>query len=398
MHLGAYSLFLLIAAANAGLLAVLLVRPMGRHVGSGVLAALVAAIALRTVPYILGYAGAYDAYPALTFAPFDLTLAWGPLLWCYVATLAHGAPPPRWRWHLAPAALQLAYQLVCFALPLPLKWEWYTGAHLHWVEPVGVVAALLSVGLYAAAAWRRYDRWQRWLDDNVSNRDESRLGWLRTILIGITAIALLGAGMTIVHFSVHPLDYIGRLPIIAALAVVTYVMGLLGVRFGREAIPMTAPKRAEVPAPAHPVHAAAPSAPTVSRDKDYRLQAEQWRAEIVAQRWHHDPLLTLTSLAAALDTSPRTLSRTLNEGLGVSFNRFINGLRVEDAVVRLRQPGAPDVLRVALDVGFASKASFNRAFKAHTGTTPSAVRSAELSEPTAQDPPRPPVAPSESTR
>jgi len=50
---------------------------------------------------------------------------------------------------------------------------------------------------------------------------------------------------------------------------------------------------------------------------------------------------------------------------------------VRDAVERLRQPGAPDVLRVALDVGFTSKASFNRAFKALTGTTPTSVRSGE---------------------
>jgi len=80
MHFGPYSLLLLVAAANGRLLATLLLLPVGKHPGSKALAALVAAIALRIAPYILGFAGAYDTHPALTFAPFDVTLAWGPLL------------------------------------------------------------------------------------------------------------------------------------------------------------------------------------------------------------------------------------------------------------------------------------------------------------------------------
>lgn len=383
MHFGRYSLLLLLAAANGALLAALLVSPIGRHRGSRALAALVAAIALRTAPYFLGFAGAYDLHPWLTFAPFDLTLAWGPLLWIYVHQLAQGAPPERWQRHLVPAALQLVYQLTCFALPLQTKWAWYTGAHLQRVEPLGVLAVLASLGLYAAAAWRRYEQWQQWLDENLSNRESSRLGWLRAMLVGMAATASLGAVMTLVHLTVRPLDYFARLPIMIALAALTYLIGLLGIRFGREAIPMDA----SAAFTAGPASASASAPPSGERTKDYREQAKRWRAQVLAQRWHHDPQLTLTTLAQRLDTSPRTLSRTLNDGLGESFNTFVNALRVDDAVARLRQPGAPDVLRVALDVGFSSKASFNRAFRSRTGTTPSAVRSVGLPEPAPQVPP-----------
>lgn len=76
MHFGPYSLLLLVATANGLRLAALLL-PFGRHVGSVWLAAPTASIALRITPYVLGFAGAYDLHPALTFAPFDLTLAWG---------------------------------------------------------------------------------------------------------------------------------------------------------------------------------------------------------------------------------------------------------------------------------------------------------------------------------
>lgn len=387
MSLGTSSLLLLVAAANALLLAALLVLPTGRHGGSRWLAALTTSIALRTAPYILGYAGAYDRYPALTFAPFDITLAWGPLLWAYVTTLATGAAPARMRWHFAPAALQLAYQLVCFALPLPTKWDWYTGAHLAVVEPIGAIVVLASLGAYSLAAWRRYEHWQAWLDQNLSNREESRLDWLRVVLLGIAGTGVLGIGMMVTHLFVAPLDYFARLPIIIALAVLTYMLGLLGLRYGPGTIAIAAavgaPEASDTDTVDNTVNTPdATSDATIgetkdaARDamKDYAAQAGVWRNKVVDHAWHRDPQLTLTTLAAALDTSPRTLSRTLNEGLGVSFNDFINRLRVDEAVQRLRASNAPDVLRVALDVGFASKASFNRAFKRHTGTTPSGIK------------------------
>jgi AraC-like DNA-binding protein len=395
MHFGTYSLLLLVAAANGMLLAALLLLPAGKHPGSRALAALVAAIALRIVPYVLGFAGAYDAYPALTFAPFDLTLAWGPLLWIYVGTLATGTPPHHRARHLIPAALQLTYQLVCFALPTSSKWQWYSGPHLRVVEPLGTFFVLVSLGAYSVAAWRTYEQWQRWLDQNVSNREESRLGWLRIMLFGIAGTGILGAVMMMVHIAVRPLDYFARLPIIVVLAGLTYLVGLLGFRFGRGAIAMRTADPPEQPAPDAEV------ADARGASRDYAVQADVWRALIIAQRWHHDPMLTLTSLAAALGTSPRTLSRTLNEGLGLSFNTFVNGLRVRDAVERLRQSDAPGVLRVAMDVGFSSKASFNRAFRIHTGTTPTNLRGvqmpAEMVEATSQLPPKPRLASHESS-
>jgi AraC-like DNA-binding protein len=387
MSLGPYSLLLSVAAANGALLASLVLLPSGRHRGSPWLAALIGSMALRTVPYVLGYAGLYDLHPALTFAPFDLTLAWGPLLWAYVSTLSSGAPAPT-RWHFVPVALQVAYQLICFALPLDTKWAWYSGTHLRIVEPVGTVLVLASLGAYSLAAWRAYERWQHWLDQNVSNREESRLGWLRIMLLGIAGTGVLGVAMMFVHHVVFPLDYFARLPIIVALAGTTYLLGLLAYRYGRYAIPMGTVLVREP---------ADPSATTTSTAKDYAAQANTWRAQVLTNGWHRDPLLTLAKLSTLLETSPRTLSRTLNEGLGESFNVFINRLRVNEAAERLCQPDAPEVLRVALDAGFSNKASFNRAFKQHTGTTPTDVRRRGDQQSTAQIPPSAPLARIEAT-
>lgn len=400
MHLGPYSALLLAVAVNGVLLATLLVARVGAHVGSRWLAALLVTLVLRIVPYILGFAGAYDTYQWLTFAPFDVTLAWGPLFWAYVVTLATGRSPARIARHFAPAAVQLAYQVACFTLPLERKWAWYTGPHLGVVEPLGALLVLLSLGPYAAAAWRAYEHWQQWLDANVSNREESRLGWLRLMVLALGGTAGIGAVMMLIHITAGPLDYVARLPVVGAIGALTYLLGLLAIRYGRGAIAIGAGTDAtveEMPmAGPVPTLLGTADASAGAPGRSYGGQARAWRDRIVAARWHHDPQLTLTTLAGALGTSPRTLSRVLNEGLGVSFNTFVNGLRVEDAIARLRQPGAPDVLRVAMDVGFASKASFNRAFRQHAGTTPSAIRAGDPTVQTTQSPPIARVASSES--
>ena len=378
MELGVYSLLLLVAALNGVVLGVLLLLPIGRHVGSRWLCALIGAIALRLAPYILGFAGAYDRYQWLTFAPFDLTLFWGPLLWAYMTTLTSGSPPPRIRWHLAPGAVQLVYQLVCFALPLDRKQEWYTGVHMDVIEPVGVVLVLASLGAYGLAALRTYESWQRWLDDNESNREESRHWWLRVIFGGIALTAVVASVLFVVHVAVAPVDYFARIPVVVILGVLVYLMGFLGIRYGRNAIQRHAPPVAcDDDSDPRIGMLAAPDEFTSAADtatKDYGIQADAWRQRVIEEGWHRDSQLTLDTLARALCTSSRTLSRALNDGLGVSFNTFVNELRVADARRMLSERNAPTALEVAFAVGFSSKASFNRAFKRHAGETPSEHR------------------------
>jgi AraC-like DNA-binding protein len=408
MKFGTYSLLLSLAAVNAAFLVGLLFSRSGRHRGSRWLAALTAGIALRLMPYILGFAGAYDLHHWLTFAPFDVTLALGPLLWVYVVVLSTDAVPPRVALHFVPVAVQLAYQVVAFALPVRVKWEWYGGAHLAVIEPVGTLLVLLSLAAYGRAAYQRYEVWQAWLDANLSNREESRLGWLRAVLAGFAVTGSIGVALAVVHWTITPLDYFARMPVIVALAALSYLVALLGYRFGGLAIPITTAVGDDAVEAsgidANHIDEATPTLPPIGGSdantpatlpagtergavgKDYAADAAAWRARVIDAGWHRDPGLTLARLAALLHTSTRSLSRTLNEGLGESFNDFVNRIRVEEAAAILARPGSQDVLRVAFDVGFASKASFNRAFLRHLGDTPTGVR-ARMQSGTSQLPP-----------
>lgn len=86
--------------------------------------------------------------------------------------------------------------------------------------------------------------------------------------------------------------------------------------------------------------------------------------------------LSLDKLAAALRVRPQQLSWALNQVRGQSFYDFINGLRVDAVRQRLQDPALrhQSILDIALSCGFSNKTTFNKAFKAQTGETPSVWR------------------------
>lgn len=110
--------------------------------------------------------------------------------------------------------------------------------------------------------------------------------------------------------------------------------------------------------------------------RDWAAQGKAWIERIETLELWRDPALTLASLARMLGTNTTYLSRALGAASGENFNAVINRRRVAAVQALLATPAEQrDLLTVALDVGFNSKASFNRAFRDFAGMSPSAWRS-----------------------
>jgi AraC-like DNA-binding protein len=92
-----------------------------------------------------------------------------------------------------------------------------------------------------------------------------------------------------------------------------------------------------------------------------------------AEKPHLEPELSLANLARKLKIAPTLLSLVINTAFEKNFNDFVNAYRVEDFKNRLENADVRHLtlLGVAFDCGFNSKATFNRAFKKHTGQSPS---------------------------
>ncbi|MEG3163150.1 helix-turn-helix domain-containing protein [Sphingomonas sp. PB2P19] len=299
-------------------------------------------------PFAIGYAGFYDRWPWLSFAPFAVPLAMGPLLYAHLTTLIFDRPIPRW--HAALPLGQFTYQAVVFCLPLDLRGTFDREIQRPWLDPILALLLLASMIGYAVAGLRALHRHRGLLMARRS--DLAAVRRVQAVLIAFAVIATVRTAYLVADALVAPLSYFDMFGFYVVLAIVGNYLAIEGWR-----------------------HADSRPQPIVEPiERDWCTIAAEWMRRIEEHGWWRDPDLDLAGLARRLGTNTAYLSRGLNEGRGLGFAEAINGLRVEHVAARLRDGSEGDILTLAIDAGFGSKATFNRVFKDRFGVTPSTYR------------------------
>ena len=106
------------------------------------------------------------------------------------------------------------------------------------------------------------------------------------------------------------------------------------------------------------------------------LILDEWNNKITKlfekENIYENPNLTLSQIATLLHTNRNIISKVINQKFKMNFNDFVNEKRAE-AVIQKLQNGEHlknTLLSIAMDCGFNSKTTFNRAFKKHTALMP----------------------------
>jgi len=100
------------------------------------------------------------------------------------------------------------------------------------------------------------------------------------------------------------------------------------------------------------------------------------------ERIYRDADLTFAQFATRMGGPEAEVRRLVNQQLGHRhFRSFLNAHRIAEARRILADPSraGEKMVAIAFDVGFASLASFNRAFKLAEGRPPSEIRAELLS-------------------
>lgn len=344
------------------LLAAAIVRQGPNAQANRLLAAFLVVLAGVVTPYTIGFAGAYDAWRWLTFAPFAIPLALPPLLFAYTHALVRGRLPDRFGLHLLPPVSQFGYFLVCFILPPDSKWDWYTGGHRSVVSPAFDLALLGALGLYAAASLRLLAAYRRDLVQARSDDDRFATGWLTRVIVALVGVLALYATFTLWDWLSGGIDFFQETGLYLSLVAIGLYLGVEGWRHATLRFPVLDRSGPDAAPPEPPV---APDWVAVAAGFDTRLREAGWARE---------PDLSLPVLARRLGTNTGRLSRAINLGLGVNFSAWINGVRAEAVAAALEAGVTDELLALAFDAGFSSKASFNRAFQTRFGTAPSRYR------------------------
>ena len=350
--------------AEAGLQWDLVLRAAGASVLLLTAAALVqsatrTAVARWFVPFALGAAGflgvntAFDAAelpePLWSVASFCSRMA-APFLWLFCLVLFDGRLRARGQ-ALAVGSAWLVLVVIDkeYFAPEPAGFD------------VSAILVVLGTGLVLHAGWRVLRDLR---DDLVERRRRAR---------PIFALALLG--FLALDFAVDALQGYGwRPPAFLLLQNGTILLLAVGLALWLLRAESWLPVEAAAgPVPAGPAR----REPADPADPDGPVLA-RLEAVMKAERPYLDPALTFDQFAARVGVPEPALRRAINHRLGHGhFRNFLNEYRVDEAKRRLRDPAfaGDKILAVALDSGFSSLASFNRAFRQVAGCSPSEYRS-----------------------
>lgn len=312
--------------------------------------------------------GYYDSW---YYIMIDLSWIHGALIYFYTKTQTQpNLKFKRKDWiHLLPVIIQIAISV--FVRLQNLYWDG-TKESLSWLGYYGYVVWMNNATIYIIAsaliifyAYKSHKLLHS-IDENFEIADK-KLIWIKRIigsfLVYFSIVLLVLLIDLVVYKSVNDTSYFyfNRFyyyPFFIGIAVLTYWIGLEG--FSRRNDPELSIKT------------------TLNAEELERLKVISKKLHMAMEndKVYRDQDLSVNSLAKQLDIKPYLISRCLSEINQIRFNDYVNGYRVKEVQTLLQDPNNSKytLLSLAMDAGFNSKSSFNRAIKKQLGISPSELK------------------------
>jgi AraC-like DNA-binding protein len=233
----------------------------------------------------------------------------------------------------------------------------------------------LSLTLYVFMARQAMNNGQPVKKGPALTQQQLRLPWLKQFLTGLLIFQALWLLFLIPYLlpALRPalFNMVGWFWLYIPITVLIYWFGLMGfvqAQLARVTQPRTAPAQ-------------------LSADEVDKAIA-RLRKAMKEDQLYMNPELSLDLLINHTHLDQKTVSYVLNQHLGKSFNAFVNEYRIEVVKQRLIDPANRHltITGVALDCGFNSQATFQRAFKQVTGLSPSGYLAQQTAPPNQSTP------------
>ena len=289
-----------------------------------------------------------------------------PLLWFYTNELT--GHRVKWTWnlllHFLPFLMIIIFSLSFRSINSEQVLTFLYNHHrlfkiLFWITLV------IQFSWYQVLVRRRWITYQKFIQDEVSNKEGVDITWVRFFMIVFLLINLF---FLFGLFAAIHLEGDAWLTKTTALifSLSVFALGYKGI-LQKELFQ----KEDEI----RPGNMAALASETTENRADEKI-IRRLLDYMEEKKPYLDPELTLSNLAKDLNISRSQLSILINAGIGDNFYDFINKYRVEQVKKLMTDPQMKNfnMLGIALEAGFKSKSTFNLIFKRFTGLTPSEYR------------------------
>ncbi|MEQ9404688.1 MAG: helix-turn-helix transcriptional regulator [Cyclobacteriaceae bacterium] len=226
-------------------------------------------------------------------------------------------------------------------------------------DPMDILEGLLRYDVhkifYVAVAFYFFIAYKRDILNQYANLEKTNIRWMKTVLYGYLIIWLI---IPVQRFSGFIINDLSVLNNIGYMLLPIHVYFISFVVFSQQN-----------------------ATELLSKNKPAAIPDEGFLKEIIdksngllrTEKVYLNPDLTLPMLAGLIEVRDHNLSLAINHLSGVNFFDYINQYRVQEAQQLLKQPEQKQytVEYIGTQSGFSSKATFYRAFKKLTGSTPS---------------------------
>ncbi|MFD2230081.1 AraC family transcriptional regulator [Alkalimarinus sediminis] len=255
------------------------------------------------------------------------------------------------------------YSFILPALTRPLGANDELSGAIHywgWRIPTYAEYAVILHGMWIVIA--------NWSDDLVESRRKLRGALL--VIVGIAALWIT-ISLNTGHYSTLCLP--------AVVSIVTLVVASLLLK-GRKGVllGLSIPVEAN-----HDIaNTEEEETATVTGQSEQVYDSESRKLhKLMDEGFYRTEKLTLSKLSEKIDLPEYKTRALINQTLGYrNFNDYINQLRIAEAGRRLVAEPETPILNIALDVGYRTLSSFNRAFKEILAQTPTAYRQSRLQD------------------
>ena len=319
---------------------------------------------LSLVTPFIGFANVYDLNQWLTYFPFGIAYGYGVCVYFYVLSLTDSKRrfTPQDFLFFIPAILYLIFRFALFAQNLEFKNRFNENYYVPIAAPLIFVTEFVWNIIFLYFSIKHYKKYRAWLDENFSDTEKIKFDWVGNFLYVFTFVLVSGAIFDFTDSFIFNLSYIQYFYFELIMAFTTYYLAIAGYLHS-EAIELgfteTESRRAE-------------PRKTLLSENDLQLLKTKLQNLMEKEKPFLDSQLTLSNLAKQIGVNTTALSFVINNGFGKNFNDFVNEFRVAEVKNKLNEGAAENLnlLGIALDSGFNSKATFNRAFKKFTGISP----------------------------
>jgi AraC-like DNA-binding protein len=310
--------------------------------------------------YLMNIGVKYTSPTWLTISqvvPFFIVMPVGPLIYFYVRKFS--APdiliPSRERWHFASGAIDalphIVFVIFLFGM-IDISFEsmnFYSDEYQTYVD----IPRWASVTVYLVGSLKYLNR-----ETSKRSEDIKKHKWLtqflKTFLVFQAIWFLHLVPYIIPSLRNDLLESVGWYPIYLPLAGLIYYFGIKGILVSDYG-------------PSKSV-----SVTTISPEKIQSI-LNRLKQSMVNDKLFLEPALSVAALANHIDVPAKQISAILNQIESRSFNEFVNKFRVDEFKMRVHDSKFQfmTLSGIALECGFNSNATFQRAFKAVEGISPS---------------------------